>query len=197
MSVNTIHAFCADLIHERPVEAGVEPGFAVADELRASLILEEAWEAWLAEQMSGDSPAVRRAVESGISFEAAGARESPVFSLACELIEQRDAVADGRVETPWTDAQFAEAAEALREPIAELAEARRQDCRRPETDGCAGQIAELEGVESIANAQGGSSNRLDPRVARRRAGHQGQLGTTGQLVLAGRPQVREGRRRGA
>ena len=110
----------------------------------ASLILEEAWEAWLAEQMSGDSPAVRRAVESGISFEAAGARESPVFSLACELIEQRDAVADGRVETPWTDAQFAAAAEALREPIAELAEARRQDCRRPETDGCAGQIAELE-----------------------------------------------------
>jgi ATP-dependent exoDNAse (exonuclease V) beta subunit len=144
MSVNTIHAFCADLIHERPVEAGVEPGFVVADELRASLILEEAWEAWLAEQMSGDSPAVRRAVESGISFEAAGARESPVFSLACELIEQRDAVAAGRVETPWTDAQFAEAAEALREPIAELADARRQDCRRPEADGCAAQIVALE-----------------------------------------------------
>ncbi|MGD0999900.1 MAG: UvrD-helicase domain-containing protein [Candidatus Brocadiia bacterium] len=144
MSVSTIHAFCADLIHERPVEARVEPGFVVADELRASLILEEAWETWLAEQMSGDSPAVRRAVESGISFEAAGARESPVFSLACELIEQRDAAAAGRVETPWTDAQFAAAAEALREPVAELAEARRRDCRRPETDGCARQIAELE-----------------------------------------------------
>ncbi len=28
MPVNTIHAFCADLIRERPVEAGVEPGFA-------------------------------------------------------------------------------------------------------------------------------------------------------------------------
>ena len=145
MPVSTIHAFCADLIHERPVEAGVEPGFAVADELRSSLILEEAWEAWLAEQMSGDSPAIRRAVESGISFEAGGPRESPVFGLACELIEQRDAAANARVETPWTDAQFAEAVEALREPIAELAEARRRDCRRPESDGCAGQIAEIEG----------------------------------------------------
>ena len=152
MSVNTIHAFCADLIRERPVEAGVEPGFAVADELGASLILEEAWEAWLAEQMSGDSPAIRRAVESGISFEAAGGRESPVFSLACELIEQRDAVrpsspqavSDGLVETPWTDAQFAEAVEALREQIAELAEARRQDCVKPESDRCAEQIAALE-----------------------------------------------------
>jgi len=144
MSVNTIHAFCADLIRERPVEARVEPGFAVADELGASLILEEAWEAWLAEQMSGDSPAIRRAVESGIPFEAAGDRESPVFRLACELIEQRDAVTDGLVETPWTDAQFAEAVEAVRGQIAELAGARRQNCVKPGADGCAANIDALE-----------------------------------------------------
>ncbi len=162
MSVNTIHAFCADLIRERPVEAGVEPGFAVADELGASLILEEAWEAWLAEEMSGDSssPAIRRAVESGIPIEAAGRRESPIFKLVCELIEQRDAVrlrspqavrpgspqsvSDGLIETPWSDSQFAEAMEALRAQIAEVGAARRKDCIRPESDLCAIQIAALE-----------------------------------------------------
>jgi ATP-dependent exoDNAse (exonuclease V) beta subunit len=157
MSVSTIHAFCADLIHERPVEARVEPGFVVADELRASLILEEAWEDWLAEQMSGDAPAIRRAVESGISFEAAGQRESPVFSLARELIEQRDAVPDAGVETPWTDARFAEAAGVLRERIAELAEARRRDCLHPESDLCAAKIKELEawaaGFGQVRNPQ--------------------------------------------
>jgi ATP-dependent exoDNAse (exonuclease V) beta subunit len=153
MSVSTIHAFCADLIRERPVEAGVEPGFAVADELGASLILEEAWEAWLAEQMSGESPAIRRAVESGIPFEAAGRRESPVFSLACELIEQRDAFSVGLVETPWTDARFAEEIKALRKQIAALAEARRQDCVKPETDLCAAQIAALEGWAALPGAR--------------------------------------------
>ena len=162
MPVNTIHAFCADLIRERPVEAGVEPGFVVADELGASLILEEAWEAWLAEEMSGDSssPAIRRAVESGIPFEGAGRRESPIFKLACELIEQRDAVrpgspqavrpgspqaeSSGLVETPWTDAQFGEAIAALRKQIAELVEARRKNCIAPDSDLCAMQIAALE-----------------------------------------------------
>ena len=164
MSVNTIHAFCADLIRERPVEAGVEPGFVVADELGASLILEEAWEAWLAEQMSGDAPAIRRAVESGIPFEAAGRRDSPVFRLACELIEQRDAVSDGLVETPWTDAQFAEAAEALREPIAELAEARRRDCARPESDLCAAQIADLEAWASGVRSDGNGPRSDQPGI---------------------------------
>ena len=166
MSVGTIHAFCADLIRERPVEARVEPGFAVADELTGSLILEEAWETWLAEQMSGDLPAIRRAVESGISFESAGRRESAVFNLACELIEERDAVqlcsqkalsaglveppAVSLVEPPWTDAQFAEAFLALRKQIAELAEARRKDCIAPETDLCAIQIAALETWAEVA-----------------------------------------------
>jgi ATP-dependent exoDNAse (exonuclease V) beta subunit len=144
MSIGTIHAFCAELIRQRPVEARVEPGFAVADELTASLIREEAWEAWLAEQMSADSPAIRRAVESGIPFEAAGPRGSPLFNLACALIEQRDLISDGVVELPWTDAQFAEAFEALREQIAALAEARRKDCLAPEGDPCAMQIAALE-----------------------------------------------------
>jgi ATP-dependent helicase/nuclease subunit A len=35
--VSTIHAFASDLLRERPVEAGVDPAFAVADELAASL----------------------------------------------------------------------------------------------------------------------------------------------------------------
>jgi len=48
MTVCTIHSFCGELIRERPVEAGVEPNFAVADELTASRVFRQAWEEWLA-----------------------------------------------------------------------------------------------------------------------------------------------------
>src|SRR6516162_4281115 len=45
--VSTIHAFAAELLLERPVEAGVDPAFTVADEIAASLLRTEAWDRWL------------------------------------------------------------------------------------------------------------------------------------------------------
>ncbi len=36
--IGTIHAFCATLLRERPLEAGVDPGFAVLDETEAALL---------------------------------------------------------------------------------------------------------------------------------------------------------------
>ena len=50
--IGTIHAFAGGLLRERPVEAGVDPGFTVADPLRARLLLDRTWEAWLPESLS-------------------------------------------------------------------------------------------------------------------------------------------------
>src|SRR5439155_3022793 len=54
--IGTIHAFAATLLRERPVEAGVDPGFTVADPLTASLLLDAAWERWLPESLSEPDP---------------------------------------------------------------------------------------------------------------------------------------------
>src|SRR5512139_268754 len=51
MQVTTIHSFCGSLLRERPVEAGLDPNFEVADDLTSSLIRAEVWEGWLEKQM--------------------------------------------------------------------------------------------------------------------------------------------------
>jgi ATP-dependent helicase/nuclease subunit A len=42
--IGTIHSFCARLLRERPVEAGVDPEFVALDETEDILLREEAWE---------------------------------------------------------------------------------------------------------------------------------------------------------
>ncbi|HEY4228848.1 MAG TPA: UvrD-helicase domain-containing protein, partial [Thermoanaerobaculia bacterium] len=42
--VGTIHAFCARLLRERPVEAGVDPGFEEMEQPEDEVARREAWE---------------------------------------------------------------------------------------------------------------------------------------------------------
>ncbi len=61
--VSTIHGFCADLLRERPVEAGIDPRFDVLDEHAAQRIFREAFETWLHGVLDkGPPPGVRRAL---------------------------------------------------------------------------------------------------------------------------------------
>src|SRR4030043_482402 len=69
MQVTTIHSFCGSLLRERPVEAGLDPNFEVADDLTSSLVQTEVWEGWLEKQMDATAPALRRAVLIGITTE--------------------------------------------------------------------------------------------------------------------------------
>src|SRR5262245_54384565 len=43
--ISTIHSFCARLLREHAVSAGVDPAFKAADETQSRLIAEEAWDA--------------------------------------------------------------------------------------------------------------------------------------------------------
>ena len=46
-SVQTLHSFAGALLRERPLEAGLPPGFEVADPIASDLAFDEAWQAWL------------------------------------------------------------------------------------------------------------------------------------------------------
>ena len=60
--VSTIHGFCAELLRERPVEARVDPLFAVLTEAQAERLFEEAFGGWLQAQLADPPEGVRRAL---------------------------------------------------------------------------------------------------------------------------------------
>src|SRR5712691_5400036 len=60
--VNTIHGFCADLLRERPVEACVDPLFAVLTEPQSERIYTRAFRAWLQEALQDPPEGLRRAL---------------------------------------------------------------------------------------------------------------------------------------
>jgi ATP-dependent helicase/nuclease subunit A len=90
MTVGTIHSFCADLIRERPVEAGVEPGFGMADELTSAMIFQETWDAWLAGEMVPENRVLRRAIEHGVTYADNSFAPSQLVGLAKSLMGNRD-----------------------------------------------------------------------------------------------------------
>ena len=46
-TIRTLHSFAGMLLHERPLEAGLPPGFEITDEIAAGLRFDDAWEEWL------------------------------------------------------------------------------------------------------------------------------------------------------
>jgi ATP-dependent helicase/nuclease subunit A len=103
--VGTIHAFCADLLRERPVEAGVDPVFEVLTEPAAARLFDEAFSRWLQEELANPREGVRRALRRS-SF--MGDSDGPVDRLrgaAWDLAEWRD------FRAPWTRNPFDREAE--------------------------------------------------------------------------------------
>ncbi|HKG16935.1 MAG TPA: UvrD-helicase domain-containing protein, partial [Solirubrobacteraceae bacterium] len=60
--IQTIHAFAADLLRERPVEAELDPRFDTLDDLKAEVRFEEAYRRWLDGQLAARNPPVERAM---------------------------------------------------------------------------------------------------------------------------------------
>jgi ATP-dependent exoDNAse (exonuclease V) beta subunit len=87
--VSTIHGFCADLLRERPVEAGIDPLFEVLTEGASSRLFDEAFGEWLQEQLADPPEGIRRALRRT----AFGAEDGPIDRLrkaAWELTQWRD-----------------------------------------------------------------------------------------------------------
>jgi ATP-dependent helicase/nuclease subunit A len=90
--IATIHALCALILSERPLECGVVPGFMVADEIRTDRLFAEAWEEWLSDRLVAGDPVLIEALARGLPLEAqnpAGERSS-LRGFACRLVDQRD-----------------------------------------------------------------------------------------------------------
>src|SRR3954453_11865064 len=58
--IGTIHAFCGDLLHERPVEAGIDPLFEVAAEDEAQALADEAFDRWFESMLADPPEGIRR-----------------------------------------------------------------------------------------------------------------------------------------
>ena len=65
--IQTIHAFAAGILHERALDAGLDPDFRVLDQLQADLRLAQSWRSWL---WSDEAPheALQRALDLGLEL---------------------------------------------------------------------------------------------------------------------------------
>src|SRR5205085_6170488 len=61
-SIGTIHAFCAQILRERPVEAVVDPAFEELSEQQAARIYHRAFRSWIQEKLGEGAPGLRRAL---------------------------------------------------------------------------------------------------------------------------------------
>src|SRR3954469_17441665 len=65
--IETIHAFATSLLHERPVESPVDPSLRVLDEVAASVLFAEVYDAWLDDILQKSPQALMRAVRRGFN----------------------------------------------------------------------------------------------------------------------------------
>jgi ATP-dependent exoDNAse (exonuclease V) beta subunit len=66
--ISTIHTFCADLLRERPVEARVDPAFAVLTDMQADGLFDEVFSSWLHEQLAHPREGVRRSLRRPVRW---------------------------------------------------------------------------------------------------------------------------------
>jgi ATP-dependent helicase/nuclease subunit A len=67
--IETIHAFCGNLLRERPVEARLDPAFAVEDELASGLDFEAEYAAWQTNLLTEGSPVIAIATNHGLGLD--------------------------------------------------------------------------------------------------------------------------------
>jgi len=92
--IETIHGFCARLLREHPVEAGVDPGFEVDQGEHFEAVLEDTWGIFLERELGAEAPRLElwRRVLSGFSLAAVhdAARVLASFSIPEELLRPAD-----------------------------------------------------------------------------------------------------------
>ncbi len=84
--IETIHAFAANLLRERPVEASLDPNFEVLVGLAAKLAFKRACDAWLEELLGEDGTqdeALRRILDRGLDL-------SQIEDCASEVHDHRE-----------------------------------------------------------------------------------------------------------
>ena len=92
--IGTIHSLCADLLRERPVEAGVDPLFEVSAEDEAERLFDQAFEGWFQEILPDPPEGVRRVLRRRRDRGRSSPREV-LREAAWKLVGHRD------FDAPW------------------------------------------------------------------------------------------------
>ena len=101
-AIGTIHGFCAQILRERPVEAGIDPGFEELTEQESARIYGRAFDLWFQRKLDTGADTVRRAL-ARLAWRESWQTGSPVDSLkhaGRELVEWRDH------DAPWLKRPF-------------------------------------------------------------------------------------------
>ncbi|MXY47387.1 MAG: AAA family ATPase, partial [Chloroflexi bacterium] len=93
-TIQTIHGFASQLLRERPLDAGLPPGWVALDEVEASRLFEEHWDKWLDDTLAENTSV-----------------ESEVIGALCYLLDDEVGAAK------WRDV-----ADALKDNCARLAD---------------------------------------------------------------------------
>jgi ATP-dependent exoDNAse (exonuclease V) beta subunit len=102
-AIGTIHAFCAQILRERPVEARVDPDFEELDDQGARRLYASVFRRWLQAKLNQESPGLRRALARLSAREEREFDYTPTESLeyaGWQLVEWRD------FPKPWKRAPF-------------------------------------------------------------------------------------------
>ena len=142
--VSTIHAFCARLLRERPVEAGVDPDFVAGDELLAADLAEEAFRGWFDRAARRDGP-VLEALRAGVSPEA-------LRDLALALYGERLLLAGATLPRDAGDEirQLAARLAGTYEALLPLLPPKKDDKKRPRVDAVVANLRILAGSSDAA-----------------------------------------------
>ncbi len=116
--VGTIHAFCARLLRERPVEAGVDPGFAEMDEPENAAARLDAWGRYAERLFTDESPILSRLSALNVRLE--DLRQT--YETLCDNEDVRPAIG-AEESAPDFSAERAAVEKFLARAAAELLEA--------------------------------------------------------------------------
>jgi ATP-dependent helicase/nuclease subunit A len=83
---STIHALCADLLRERPVEAQIDPEFEVMTEVQSQGLYRQAFRLWFQRRLENLPEGIRRFLRRRSRDSATEA----LFNAGCELADWRD-----------------------------------------------------------------------------------------------------------
>jgi ATP-dependent exoDNAse (exonuclease V) beta subunit len=90
-SVGTIHSFCAQILRERPVEAGIDPAFVEAAEQETRALYRRAFRSWFEHALEENPPGLRRALARLAWGDAQNLSATEQLQLAgWKLVEWRD-----------------------------------------------------------------------------------------------------------
>jgi ATP-dependent helicase/nuclease subunit A len=112
---STIHAFCLNMLRERPVEAGIDPGFDMNTEGNVVWVFDEAWLSFLLESASAGHPFMKFALDNAVDLEA-------VHEIARRRCEHPDLTLYTQSTDAVTDDQVKKAFHRVSEIVATMAD---------------------------------------------------------------------------